>query len=399
MRVSDAAVSSAITNDLSRSFQRLAKYQKDLSTGTKLHDPSDNPAGAARALNLRSDIRNLEQYKRNIGEGLANLNFTDSVLDDLVNTMIKMRGLAIQGASDTVNPQDRKILAQEVNEMIEHVASLSQAKFRGKFIFAGSETLEKPYTELRDANGDITSVGNSIRASRNVSDTTVAVGTALGLPIQSSGTVTIGDQTVSIDLAVDSLDDIRANIEAAAPTGVTVTIEESVSNSVSLFRLRIDGTTTLADDSDVLASMGIGSVETTGQILREVDDGIHVGVNLQGQQLFEGAQNSFQAIIDLRDSLRDNDIDGIRRSMTDIEIAREKVSDARGVMGARTRRIELSETLLDRFRVDFTDALANTQDADISATILNLQEAQNVFQSALVSGQTVVQPTLLEFLR
>jgi len=399
MRVADTVLSSTVTNNLRQSLSRINRFQNDLSTGVKIHDASDNPAGASRSLLLRSDIRNNQQFQRNIGEALGQMDFVDSTLDSLLNTVIDLQGVAIAGASDTVNPENRKIMAREVNELLELAVSVGQTKFRGRFIFAGTETLEKPYEDIRDSAGQIIDVGNAVRASVTLNDRATAVGTLLGLTTPPAGTVTIGDQTVAIDLATNSLDDIKASIDAAAPTGVSTTIEESVRNGQSTFKLRISGTATVVDANNVLGSLNIGNVDTTKAMLREVGDGIHVQVNTSGQDLFEGAQNVFTSLIRLRDALNGNDIDSIRASITDMQVARGKISEVRGVLGARAERVEVQRSLLERFEVNLTGALSITEDADLSETVLNLQQEQTVFQSALVSGQSVFQPTLLDFLQ
>ncbi len=78
MRVADTVLSSTVTNNLRQSLSRINRFQTDLSTGVKIHDASDNPAGAARSLLLRSDIRNNQQFQRNIGEALGQMDFVDS---------------------------------------------------------------------------------------------------------------------------------------------------------------------------------------------------------------------------------------------------------------------------------------------------------------------------------
>ncbi len=398
MRVSDLAATSTLTNNLRRTNFRLNQLQNMLATGTRINDPSDDPSAAEHSLLLRSDIRNTEQYQRNIDEGVGFMDYVDSTLDDLVNTLIRIRGLAIQGASDTVNPGDRSIIASEVNELLEHVISQAQAKYRGRSVFAGTETLETPYSEIRSATGDVVSIGNTLRRSVGLESRTTEVGTLLGLTSPPSGTVTIGDQTVAIDLATDSLDDIKSNIEAAAPTGVTVRIEEEAAEGSTVYRLRILGTSTAVDDNNVLGTLGIGNVDTTGSILREVAEGVRIQVNVAGRDLFEGAQSAFTAFLGLRDSLRDNDIEGIRQSITDIEATREKISDTRGVLGARTNRIELMRSLQERFEVNLNSALGDAEDTDLTSTIIDLQAEQQTFQAALASSATIFQPTLMQFL-
>ncbi|NJN49533.1 MAG: hypothetical protein HC805_06900 [Alkalinema sp. RL_2_19] len=69
-----------------------------------IQNASDDPQGAAKSLILRAGIRNVEQYQRNINDGLGHMDYVDSVLNDLVSAVTEVRGIAIQGANDTVNP-------------------------------------------------------------------------------------------------------------------------------------------------------------------------------------------------------------------------------------------------------------------------------------------------------
>lgn len=398
MRVADSVTSGTVSANLTRSFGRIHKFQTQLSSGTMIQNASDDPQGAAKSLILRANIRNVEQYQRNINDGLGHMDFVDSVLNDLVGAITEVRGIAIQGASDTVNSQDREILAKQVNEVLEFALGLSQSKFRGDFVFAGTETSENPYEAVRDSAGSVTEVGRTLRHSVGFTDRTTAVGTLLSLPTPPSGNVTVGDQVVAIDLATDSLDAIKAKIDAAAPTGVAVTIDETLANGESVFRLKINGTTTAVDDNNVLARMGIDNIDTTNGIFRAVDENVKVQLNVPGQDIFEGAQNPFSALITLRDALKDNNKEGIYQSITDLEVARSRISDSRGVLGARTNRIELSRGLLERFEVELTEALSITEDVDLAEAVMNLQKEQSSFQAALITGQTVNQPTLMDFL-
>lgn len=399
MRISDATVTSTLTTNLSRTFQKMAQLQKELITGTKINDASDDPSGASRSLNLRGQVRNIEQYQRNIQEGQGYLNITDSTLGEIVDTLTSAKGTAIQGANDTLTDRDRKILANTVDNVLEHVLHLSSTQFRGRSIFGGTHTLFRPYVETRDANGKITQVKNGLTEGRSLSDATTAAGTLLGLGSPPSGAVTIGDKTVTLNLAADSLTAIKAKIDAAAPTGVTTKIASAPSGSGASFRLVISGTTTVADSNNVLKDLGIETVNTSGSVLREVGDGVNVQINAAGKDIFEGQFNPFTALLNLRDSLNTNDLNGIRNSITELDEARNKISDARGVIGARTSRIELTNNLLERFTVNLKESLSNTEDTDFAQAVTDLQSRQNTFQAALSTGLNLIQPSLINFLR
>ncbi len=103
-----------------------------------------------------------------------------------------------------------------------------------------------------------TSVTGGGAESDKFTSATTSVANLLSLNSPQSGTVTIGDQTVSIDLATQSLTDIKDAIQAAAPTGVTVSIETTTDDDGnSQFSLKIAGTTTFTDSNNVLQTLGV----------------------------------------------------------------------------------------------------------------------------------------------
>ncbi|MDA0746912.1 MAG: flagellar filament capping protein FliD, partial [bacterium] len=108
--------------------------------------------------------------------------------------------------------------------------------------------------------GTATSIKNSVSGGAQTdqfASSTSAVGSLLGLSSSLSGNVTIGDQTVAIDLSTQSLTDIKAAIDAAAPAGVTTSVVSEEVDGITQFRLQIDGTTTFVDDSNVLEALGV----------------------------------------------------------------------------------------------------------------------------------------------
>lgn len=108
--------------------------------------------------------------------------------------------------------------------------------------------------------GESTSIKNPVesgaKTNRFVSNTT-AMSSLLGLKDDLSGTVTIGDKTMVIDLSTQSLTNIKETIDAAAPTGVTTSLESEEVEGESRFRLRIDGSTVFIDANNVLETLGV----------------------------------------------------------------------------------------------------------------------------------------------
>jgi flagellar hook-associated protein 3 FlgL len=253
-----------------------------------------------RSLSLRSELRNIEQFQKNIDDGTGWLELSEVSLSELETLFVEARGLAVQGASDTYNSQQRRSLADQIDQFLEHAVSLSESRYRGRYIFAGTQTGDPPYGATRDQEGMI----------------------------------------LSLD-----------------PTG-----------------------------------------DATGNIEREVADGIVMQVNVAGDSVYEGSLNAFDVLIDLRDALGENNVGGVRESLSSLADMREKISSVRGEIGARVNRMELTRNVLDRVTTEMTTILSEDEDVDLTSTIVNLQQEQDVFQAALASGNTVIPQSLMDFI-
>ncbi len=159
MRITNNMLSRIFLLNLEKNATRLIQTQERLSTGRRINRPSDDPIGTSKALNLRFLEKQNLQYQKNIEDASSWLNFNDSALGDLQTALIRAKGIAIQGSDSTLNDEDRKALAQEVNQILEHILSMANSKFKGKYIFGGTETTTPPYTVTRDGTtGEITAV-------------------------------------------------------------------------------------------------------------------------------------------------------------------------------------------------------------------------------------------------
>jgi flagellar hook-associated protein 3 FlgL len=301
MRVTTKMAVGTLVSNLNRSYARLAGLQGELSSGLRLNQLSDDPAAVERSLGLRSELRNLEQFQKNIDDGTGWLELSEAGLNELETVFVTARGLAVQGASDNYNVEQRRSLADQVDQYLEHAISLSESRYRGRYIFAGTHTEEQAYRAERDQNGRVLSV--------------------------------------------------------------------------------------------------VTGADATGSIEREIADGVTVQVNVPGTAVFEGDLNAFSTLVKLRDALEANDLTAVRASLTELADMRERISSVRGQIGARVNRMELNRSVLDRMSTELKAALSREEDVDVTATILQLTQQQDVFQAALASGNTVVPESLMDFIR
>lgn len=136
-----------------------------LSTGKKINKPSDNPVTAVRSMYYRSSLNEVDQYKRNLDDGLSWMSTTDEALDQLTNVIQRVRELTVQGQSDTNTPSDRQAISEEINQLKEHLGEIANSKIGGRYVFAGTDVKTAPYRtddavpgsekEFRNTNNEV----------------------------------------------------------------------------------------------------------------------------------------------------------------------------------------------------------------------------------------------------
>jgi flagellar hook-associated protein 3 FlgL len=145
VRVTQNMMSRTMLSDLQDVSQRLAETQQRLSSGKQITKPSDDPYGTTRAIEFRAELAQNQQYQRNVQDADSWQTATDSALSSVNDIAQRARELLVQGASDTQDASARESIATEIDQLIESVKTEGNAKYAGRYIFAGSATLTAPY--------------------------------------------------------------------------------------------------------------------------------------------------------------------------------------------------------------------------------------------------------------
>lgn len=144
MRVTQSMLTSNMLKNLSRSFEKLAKYQDQLSSQKKITRPSDDPVVAMKGISYRRHLQEVVQYKRNFSEAYNWLDQSDAALDKAGKALQRIRELLVQASNDTYDEQQRVSVSEEIAQLREHLAEIANTKVGDKYLFNGTNTLERP---------------------------------------------------------------------------------------------------------------------------------------------------------------------------------------------------------------------------------------------------------------
>jgi flagellin len=98
-----------------------------LASGSRINHAGDDAAGLAISENLRAQIRGLRQAKRNAQDGVSLIQVSEGGLNEISNTLIRLRELSIQAASDTIGDTERQFADREFQSLKQEIDRIANS--------------------------------------------------------------------------------------------------------------------------------------------------------------------------------------------------------------------------------------------------------------------------------
>jgi flagellar hook-associated protein 3 FlgL len=142
-------------------------------------------------------------------------------------------------------------------------------------------------------------------------------------------------------------------------------------------------------------------------IIREIGPNVQMSINVVGRDILGDGPGSVPPDNKLLHVLRDavqhlRDGDGPSLRTTDLERLDENFDhllEVRAANGAKTNRLEAALGRLSQLEESVLGQLSETEDADIAQTLIDLNSQTAAYQAALRAGASIIQSSLMDFLR
>lgn len=182
MRVTSDMMMRGMLKNYRNNLAKLDRYNNQLGTGKKILRPSDDPSSTTLQMGLLSELRRIGQYAENVQAGIAWLENTDVALNEVGEVIHRLRDLAVQGSTDVPTQDSLDAIADEVNELIDHLVQIGNTKVGGRHIFAGTRTTEPPFEKVQGgADGLVTGVDYKGDSGDVVFEVSAGVGVAVNV--------------------------------------------------------------------------------------------------------------------------------------------------------------------------------------------------------------------------
>lgn len=125
-------VNNIARNQMSPAMMRMA-------SGNRINSAADDAAGLAIVENMTAQLRGIDQGTRNAADAQAMIATADGAMDNVADSLNRIRELSVQGLNGTLNDSQRAMIQEEIGQLAQGIqATVGQAEFNTMNLLDGS---------------------------------------------------------------------------------------------------------------------------------------------------------------------------------------------------------------------------------------------------------------------
>lgn len=396
LRVNNNIIALNTRRQLLINNRQLATRVERLSSGLRINRAADDAAGLSVSEGMRAEITGFRQAVRNAEQGTNLIQTAEGALNEVSAILIRMRELAVQSASSTLNDNNRTALNAEVVQLITEVDRIANStSYNGISLLNGfgnavseditaSTALASATTGIIDVSItgaesgnyvfiDSASDDNQITLGNGVATQTIDIGPALDTDGAAGGVVATGSAIVA------NFDRLGIQLTLSGQRNPTLT-----SPAIDGYRDgELDGLT-LNIESGTGGSFQIGPDDGAVHRLEvNITDMRATGVNLN------------------LGGLSISTLESSRSSISTIDLAIERTAAVRGDLGAIQNRLGFTIRSLENAFENVQASESSIRDADVAEEVSAFTRAQILVQSstALLAQANAIPQNALSLLQ
>lgn len=266
-RIAQGNINRTTLSNINLNYKKLMEIQEKLSSGKQINRPSDDPSSTRKILGLKTEEIQVQQYSNNTESAKEQINYTFNTLENIQEILTKVKELTIQAANDTLGQSERRVIASELNELLESTLQFSNTDNNGQYIFSGTKTTTTPFSANRDSNGKISSisyVGNNEEINYQVGPNTyIQINIPGGILFQNneifSTLISLRDALDTSVFDSSAFSDLRNTLDTATDTfssettrfGAKATRLEMTARSLENSQIALKELISYTEDADI----------------------------------------------------------------------------------------------------------------------------------------------------
>lgn len=417
MTINNYVMSIGILNTLNKHSASMANHLRHISTGLRIANVADDPAGWAIGQRMDVRIRGLDQANRNAQQSKSLLKVADGGISSTVDILRTLKEKAIEAANDTATTADRQTIQKLFDQYADQIDDNALVTYNGKYLLDGSRQELSQKTQQAFTNEQL---GKDTQLGTKLTDLTRRDGSSLN--ILAGDTVNVSyvkdGKTYSASYAAKdtTVADIFKQMNAIAGdvfdiAGMSDTAEIGTGAAGQTVKT-VDGENAIsvkAKDAGTAGSISgftIGISDSQGQMKKTVNSALDAFTEtIQAKDARADGSLKMQIGADANNTLniplgdmssralglrgRDGSVldvttqKGANAAMDVLDKALERALDQETTVGAMSSRLDYTISNLTVQSENLTDAKSTLLDADMAKEMLAYTRENVLMQAAM----------------
>ena len=406
MRISSTQYFSMNVATMSDQQAQLSQLYAEISSGVSLSTPSDNPLGAAQAVQLSSTATTLSQYTSNQNTALASLQQEDSTLGSVNTVLQSIHTLVLRAGDGSLNDGDRGSIATQLQSMRSQLMTLANSTdSQGNYLFAGYQSSAQPYTT--NSAGVVTYSGDTGTPVVQITNSHVVQTGDNGLSIFGS-VAPIGTSAVPAATAGNTGTGVISTVSLTNPTNPTNADTYSINfASATTYTVSQTDPATGIVTTSAPQAFTAGSAITLGGQSISISGAPNAGDSFTVTPATQGSMDVFANLSQLITALQ-TPVSGaastasfqsaLTTSMTQLENTMNNVVTAQAAVGGREQEVQALQTVTQTNTLQTSSNLADLTQTDMAKTISKYTMTQSALQAAQQAFVKIQNISLFQYL-
>jgi len=409
MRISSSQYFNMNVASMSDQQSTLASMYQQISSGKRILTASDDPLGAAQAVQLTLKSGALAQYSTNQTTALSSLQQEDSTLSNVSNVIQSIQTQIVHAGDGSLTDSDRSAVATAIQGLRDQLFGLANTTDSdGNYIFSGLKGGTAPFSNNASGTGASYSGDQGQR--------TVQISEGRSIPV--------GDTGQSIFQSVSPMESDPVSRAADTNTGTATISAVSVSDTsnpgnaskytISFSVSQTDGSTTYSITSDPADNTLPTNVAYTGKTditlggQKVTLDGTPADKDSFTVQPAASENNDIFATLDtLVNALKQTTgspsagaalTNALTTAGTKINNTFNNVLSAQTVVGGREQKVQSTQTAMQTSQTQTASDIANLTSIDLVSSISQYELTQNSLQAAQMAFSQIQKMSLFDYI-
>jgi flagellar hook-associated protein 3 FlgL len=406
MRVSTFENFSTSATQMDNLQSQINTLYQEISSGQDLTTPSDNPTGAAQAVQLSATSAALSQYETNQTSAQSSLQIEDQTLSSVNTTLNSIYSLVMEAGNGVLTDSNRTAIATQMQGDLQQLVTLSNTTDgAGNYIFAGFKAGTQPFTTNPDGSvsyqGDAGTRTVQVSQNTSVAETDNGASVFLSVPgigsaavpaagANNTGSGTIGAVSVTNTSAAGNQDPYTITIggSSAAPT---YTITDGTT-----------GTTSAAQAFTAGAAISLGGESVT------ISGTPNAGDTFSVTPATQSTTNVFSIVNSIISALKTPVASGtagqatlsnaLATLTTQLQNSMSNVQTVQASVGGREQQIKAIQSVTSTSALQTSNSLSNLTSTDMTSAISQYELLQNTLSAAQKAFVQVTQMSLFQYM-